>query len=129
MGAALESQDAESAHYAHPGEEVLPGFVLQWAPERAGECEERQHNDQRASNGRCAQTDNELDMHVNLAQTDNELHMHVNLEGSSSMSAAFFVAQRAIHQKAAPLTCDTRDTRCERTRAAFTAHRHAAPNR
>jgi hypothetical protein len=43
-------------------------------------------------------------MHVNLAQTDNELDMHVNLEGSSSMSAAFIVAQRAIHQKAAPLT-------------------------
>ena len=91
MGAALESQDAESAHYAHPGEEVLPGFVLRLAPERAGECEERQHNNQRASKGRCAQTDNELDMHVNL-------------EGSSSMSAAFIVAQRAIHQKAAPLT-------------------------
>lgn len=64
MGAELESQDAESAHYAHPGEEVPPGFVLRWEPERAGEYEERQHKNQRASKGRRAQTNIELDMHV-----------------------------------------------------------------
>ena len=42
MGAALEQQDAKSVRYAPGVVEALPGFVLQWAPGRAGLFEDRQ---------------------------------------------------------------------------------------
>jgi hypothetical protein len=47
---------------------------------------------------------------VEQKDTEIELDTDVDLEGSRSMSAAFLVAQRAIQQKATPLTCDPRDT-------------------